>query len=253
VPPLVGRAAILDATAHHPYARFATAMSVGITGVAGDGAVLWTGVGPFGRLAQGLGPADALDALVARWLASGDAAVNWLNVPRCPPDRTPGRLAVREHWNFRWSTQPPPAVPGIDQVMPIDDADALNRLLDMAMPHTELRPGHPMALGWYGIWEDGRLVACAADRSACCADPKAEVVGVVGAVAVDPEQRRRGFGAAVTAALTRRLRDSYDLVTLGVVEGNDGAARIYQRLGYDGVIPLTSLWVGRGQSQNTGE
>lgn len=253
MPPLSGRAAILEATAHNRYARFAAAMSVDISGAADDGAVLWTGVGAFGRLAQGLGPAAALDALIGRWLESGETAVNWLNIPRRPPERTLPGLTVREHWNFRWSAQPPPAVAGIEQVKPIDDADALNRLLDVAMPHTELRPGHPLTRGWYGIWDDGRLVACAADRSTRCADPEAEVVGVIGSVAVHPGNRRRGLGAAVTAALTQRLRDSYDLVTLGVVEGNDDAARIYQRLGYHGVIPLTSLWVGRGESKNTEE
>jgi ribosomal protein S18 acetylase RimI-like enzyme len=253
MPPLAGRAAVLEATGNNPYARFATAMSVDIAGLAQDGAVLWTGVGPFGPIAQGLGPSGALDRLVLGWLQTDESAVNWLNIPRRTPDRTPAGLAVREQWNFHWSAQPPPPTVGIDQVMPIDDDDALNRLLDVAMPHTDLRPGHPMVRGWYGICDGGQVVACAADRSTRCADPQAEVVGIIGSVAVHPEHRRRGLGAAVTAALTRRLRDSYDLVTLGVVEGNESAARLYQRLGYHGVIPLTSLWVGRGPGQHTGE
>jgi predicted GNAT family acetyltransferase len=137
--------------------------------------------------------------------------------------------------------------------VPVEDAGALNRLLGVAMPEGELRPGDPVVRAWYGIWDGGDLVACAADRSSRIDDPAVEVVGVIGSVAVDPRQRRRGLGAAITAALTGLLRHRYDLVTLGVMAGNDAAARIYQRLGFSDVIPVTSLWVGRQQPEHTRE
>jgi ribosomal protein S18 acetylase RimI-like enzyme len=255
---LTGRDEVLEATGRTPYARFATAMAANITGLAYGSGALWVGDGPLGRLAHAFGPEPAVDALIATARDTGLLDASWLNMPRRPADRIQAGLVVREEWNFHWSTAPPPVTPGTDAVVPVDDAAAVNALLDAAMPDSMLRPGHRMARQWYGIWAsdaDGpdRLVACAVDRSAWPVDPAAPTVGVLGAVAVDPAYRRQGLGAAVSAALTDRLRAVHDLVTLGVVEGNDGAARVYQRLGYTGVAQITSLWIRTPVPGNTGD
>jgi ribosomal protein S18 acetylase RimI-like enzyme len=261
---LTGRDQVLEATGGTPYAQFSTAMVANIIGLANAEGRLWVGDGPLGRLAHATGPERAVDELIDTGLASGLLDARWINVPRRPRDRAPAGLEIREEWEMRWSTAPPPVTPGAERVVAVDDAAAVNALLDVAMPDSMLRPGHRMAHQWYGIWaagpEDpaaaghphaeagavagdpaGRLVACAVDRSTISPDPSTPVVGVVGAVAVHPAYRRQGLGAAVSAAVTERLRSAHDLVTLGVMEGNNGAIRIYERLGYTGVVQITSL------------
>lgn len=57
--------------------------------------------------------------------------------------------------------------------------------------------------------------------------------GWVYAVAVDPDQRRRGVGAALMAAIERALATrGCPKVNLQVLAGNDEAVRFYERLGY---------------------
>jgi ribosomal protein S18 acetylase RimI-like enzyme len=59
---------------------------------------------------------------------------------------------------------------------------------------------------------------------------------------VRPGERGRGLGAALTAAAVRRLlADGGDWVSLGMWDDNDGARRIYQRLGLRTVHRLTTL------------
>jgi GNAT superfamily N-acetyltransferase len=224
---LVGRQAILRACHDHPYTRFALGMAGTPTGVADGEAVLWVAKGPLGRIAHGLGPLDAVRGLIHR-----AGPVGWINMPRLasPP---PG-FEVRDHWDFRWSPRAAPAQAGQERVVPVEDAAAVNAVLDAAFPDSMLRPGHPLVRRWYGVWERDALVACAADRSA-------GDVGVLGAIAVHPDHRRRGLGAAVTAALTTDLHSEYGLVGLGVIAGNEAATRLYERLGFTAFIEITSV------------
>jgi ribosomal protein S18 acetylase RimI-like enzyme len=224
---LHGRPAVLAACRDHPYAQFAVGLAAEPTGFATDDAVLWFGDAHFGRLGHSLGPLSAVDELMGY-----AEAARWINMPRRPTP--PDGYDIREDWDFRWIAEPVSVHHGQDRVVEVEDADALNRLLDLAMPESMLRPGSAMVRAWYGIWDAGRLVACVADRSAGS-------VGVLGGIAVHPEHRRHGFGSAVTAALTARLQSEYPLVALGVVAGNDAASRVYHRLGFTGLTEITSV------------
>ena len=126
---------------------------------------------------------------------------------------------------------PPPSGHSLSKV---DDEAAVAALLDAGHPDATLRPGHALVREWWGIWAAGELVACAADRSA-------GDIGVIGAVTVHPAHRGRGYGGAVSAGLTRRLLARFGLCALGVMQGNDPATRLYQRLGYRDVYRLTSV------------
>jgi GNAT superfamily N-acetyltransferase len=211
----------LDALGDHPYARFTLGMAPEPSGVVLGETIVWWGETAFGRIAHAFGPPVALPPL---------EGVVWLNHPREWP--APQGWSPREAWDFRWTAVAPP--PSGSALSKVGDHSAVAELLDAGHPGTAMRPGHPLIRQWWGIWEEGRLVACAADRSA-------GDIGVIGAVTVHPGHRGRGHGAAVSAELTRRLLDRYGLCSLGVMEGNDTATRLYARLGYRDVYRLTSV------------
>jgi ribosomal protein S18 acetylase RimI-like enzyme len=233
---LAGRAEVVRATGRHAYARFAVGRAIEVRGVCADRAVLWFGRNRHGLVGHGLGDESTLDELLAGIRLPEPA--QWINLPR-RSDLPPG-YRLNEHWDFRWLTGAVPPPPGPDRVVPLStsDFDAIDGLLDLALPASVVRPGMAHVHGWYGIWWQDTLVACAADRSN---DGPDEPVGVLGGIAVHPAHRGRGLGAAVTAELTRRLLHTYDLVTLGVAAGNTAASRLYHRLGYTHRHAVTSV------------
>ena len=158
---LHGPAAVLAATHFHPYARFGVGVSDGahVRGVADGDAVAWVGRSPYGWVGHGLGDVSTVVELVGRADFFGHA--RWINLPRHAPG--PGYVRT-EDWDLLWATRPVPPQPGGERVEPLDDDAAIAALLDVAFPGTGVRPGSPHVLGWYGVWSDGSLVACAADR-----------------------------------------------------------------------------------------
>jgi predicted GNAT family acetyltransferase len=94
---------------------------------------------------------------------------------------------------------------------------------------------------WFGLYVDRCLVACAADRTFASPEPDAVPTGVIGAVAVHPDHRGRGFGAAVTAGLAAVLLSRYDQIGLGVTAGNTNAAGLYHRIGFTGRHGINSV------------
>ncbi len=89
---------------------------------------------------------------------------------------------------------------------------------------------------YVGIEEpDGSLVATAGTH---VLNPHRRVAAV-GNVLTRPDRRGEGLGTRVTAAVLRRLSPIADLVGLNVHETNSGARRIYERLGFEAVVPYT--------------
>lgn len=73
------------------------------------------------------------------------------------------------------------------------------------------------------VWEDAELVGHAAVvQRRLLHGGRALRTGYVEAVGVRPDRRRRGYGAALMAALERVVRGAYDLGALGA--SDDGAA-----------------------------
>ncbi|MFC0509367.1 GNAT family N-acetyltransferase [Micromonospora costi] len=236
---LHGRAAVLAAAAHHPYARHSLWRDSEPRGYRRDGALVWLlpeGQGPAGGALGAPGPAlDVCAALVAEGaLGPGQ----WLHLPRLDAADLAGRLPVAQHdeWDFLWTDAPPPPQPGEDRVVRLTEADhpALDALIEEAFPTTTSRPGDPRVVDWYGIRDGDRLVACGADRSR-------GDVGFLAGLTVAPAERGRGLGAALTAGMTRALLARFDLVALGVYTVNVGAVRLYRRLGFTNTLPRSSV------------
>jgi len=235
------RADVLDAVGHHPYGRFVAGMAQDLHGLASVGAegsaVVWRCVGPFGPYGHGFGDAAALDPLFAHASETGLLdGVRWVNLPR--RGQLPSGWQRREEWDYRWLTRPLPASP---PVVRLADADALQALLDVSYPGGELGPDSPIVNDWYGLFADQALVACAADRSVASTERDAAPTGAIGGVAVHPSYRGRGLGGAVTVGVAAVLAQRYEQVGLGVVATNETAARLYERVGFSGRHPITSI------------
>lgn len=82
---------------------------------------------------------------------------------------------------------------------------------------------------FYGVWEDGALVAAAGTHLFSI-----ELgIGAVGNVYVRRDRRGRGLGRTVTRAVTAELvRRGLDTVALNVRQDNAAAIRLYESLGY---------------------
>ena len=86
---------------------------------------------------------------------------------------------------------------------------------------------------WFGIRREGRLVAMAGERI------RVEGYGEVSGVCVDPAVRGEGLGAVVTLAAAHGIQERGDRAMLHVRDGNDGAHRLYRRIGFEVRRPVT--------------
>ncbi|SCL33670.1 FR47-like protein [Micromonospora nigra] len=236
---LDGRDTILAATGHHPFSRHALRPGGRVRGWRRDATVTWLPLGEPDPPAGALGaPGPALGAVVGlaadRLLRPGQR----LHLPRLDAATLAQRPSVAAHadWDFLWTTTPPPRQPDEERVVRLGEADlpALSALIEQAFPTTTSRPGDPRVVGWYGVREGDRLVACGADRSR-------GDVGFLAGLTVAPDRRGRGLGATLTAAMTRAVAPAHGLVALGVYTVNVAAIRLYQRLGYTHRLALSSV------------
>ena len=240
---LTSAAEVLVATNHDPQAR-STLRRTQVDGWAGHGAVAWrTSDGRVSYLMTH-GPPPAIALLVEELLPELHDRVR-VTLPRGTVPLLPAWVAMAApiDWDLRWIDTPPPPQPAEDRVVDVDDSEVAD-LLKAWSPTASTSPGDPAARGWVGIRGSQGLVACAADTSA------ATGVGHLSSIAVDPAARGQGLGAAVTAALIRRLfAQGCDLVTLGMYADNTAGRAMYDRLGMhdehrftSGPLQIGSRW-----------
>lgn len=210
-----------------------------VTGEPGSAAALTAAVLAEHRVERVTLPAGTVPHLVARWPGTAE------------------RLHGGDDWEFFWTrSAPTPEVPGEDRAQVLDvgapetdlagtgaagaggtgDARDLDALLDAANPRSSARPGDGHVRLWMGIRERQLLGRAGPGDLVACVASTVEGNGVVphlAAVATHPSARGRGYGSAVTAAVTRRLLEhGEDVVTLGMYSDNDVARRMYTRLGW---------------------
>ncbi|MEV4710950.1 GNAT family N-acetyltransferase [Micromonospora sp. NPDC049374] len=234
---LDGRDAVLAATGRHPFVRHSLPCHEPARGWRRAGTVCWLLAVEQGPIGGVIGASETAIDLVNSLAAAGAVgAGRWIHLPRADPAPIGPAVAGYEDWDFLWTTGAPPAQPGEERVVRLTEADhpALTALIDEAFPTSTARPGSPQVRGWYGIRDGDRLVACGADRT------RGEV-GFLAGLAVAPQHRGRGLGAAITTGMTRALLARYGMVALGVYPSNVPAIRLYRRLGYADTFPLTSV------------
>lgn len=175
-----------------------------------------------------LGPAEALDALVARvaprvprpWRVVAESG----SEPALPDAWRP---TAPHRWHWMSTRTPPPEVAGPAVVEP--PGDEVDAVLDAANPGSFARPGTTGVECWLGVrGDDGRLAAV----GALLRQP-GDGTGHLRGITTLADRRGRGLGAVVSAALTRRaLAAGPGIATLGVYTDNEVALRLYCRLGY---------------------
>lgn len=151
-------------------------------------------------------------------------------------------LAARGYWDYM-ATSAVPEVPRGVEIEMVDDVDVINAVLDADNADAHARPGDPDVECWLGIRE-GPLMACV---GALVTTQNGG--GHLRAITTLRHARGRGYGSALSAALTRLgLERLSPEVTLGVYSDNIGAIRLYERLGYRLVHHFTSA--ARPQSRD---
>jgi ribosomal protein S18 acetylase RimI-like enzyme len=103
-----------------------------------------------------------------------------------------------------------------------------------AMVYPEFFREHTAALGTYvGVLDEGRLIAMAGERMAV---PGAREIS---AVCTHPEFAGRGLARALLVALVNRHREARLASFLHVSAGNEGATRLYEKIGFEHRATLT--------------
>ncbi len=132
-------------------------------------------------------------------------------------------------WAWMHTARPLPVVPGEDRVVWSPDPTVVEALLDEANPDAFVRPGDGRSTGWAAVLDDdGGALACGAVTE------HAPGVPHLASIAVASSARRQGLGAALTAAMTRRLLRTAPAVTLALWSGNTTARALYDRIGLTG-------------------
>lgn len=217
-PAWTGRVALLAATDGHPYARYNGGDDT--RGYQRGSTIVWA-VGPT---AWGFG-----DPLRVAKVGADIDDLNRIDLPRADKDAIARVLPVarQRDWQFRWTFSPPPWHAGETRVVPLGPThhEGISRVLDEVLPYTGNRPGDPRLRAWYGIFDGEHLAAVGGDRSRYG-------VGYLAPIAVPARYQGRGYGAAITAALTRALLSEFGLCALGIVEHNIKAQEFFDRMGY---------------------
>ncbi|HEX4049090.1 MAG TPA: GNAT family N-acetyltransferase [Elusimicrobiota bacterium] len=164
-------------------------------------------------------------AALGRLLAPEEAAVLFLNEPPRPPA---GWTLVRDGRLEQRVCSAPPAPPrsaaGIEPLGP-DEAPEMLALAELTKPGP-FRSRTVEFGGYIGIRDAGRLVAMAGQRTRPAGYTE------ISAVCTHPDARGRGHAEALIAALARTIFGRGEIPFLGVRPDNEGARRLYERLGF---------------------
>jgi ribosomal protein S18 acetylase RimI-like enzyme len=195
-----------------------------------------------------LGTASGLAALlddptVRSWLTGGGN--RHLSVPRGLVDVVAGRLDVGTRggeWDWMWTRHAPPEVAGEERVVVLDPSDRAEaeEFLTAHSPRTHGQPFAREGQRWVAVREPATGALLALGGS----EPSQGGTPTLAGIAVAQDRRGQGWGAAVTAHLTRLAVAETGACALGMFADNDTARRVYHRLGFTTGMEWTSRWFG---------
>ncbi len=248
---LQNAAQLVDATKGHPV----TVLDVGAgfvppayaVGSAPDGAVAFHrrsdhGVPGSAALGTASGLATLLDdPAVRRWVTGGGN--RHLSVARGLMPVVAQRLDLGSRggeWDWMWTRTAPPVLCGEEQVEALDPAcrDEAEQFLAEHSPRTHGQPFARPGQRWVAV-RDSETEALVATGSS---EPSAAGTPTLAGIATATERRGEGWGAAVTAHLTRLAVAEAGACALGMFADNDVARRLYHRLGFTTGMQWTSRW-----------
>lgn len=181
-----------------------------------------------------VGDPGAAAPLVDAALADLGERVAGLTVPRgvglarWNADPAPGGETDSD-WDLMAIWAPPAAQAAEPMVAAAGDRQQIQEFLDRVNPHHSVRADYELVDEWAGVRDEttGALLAVGALTR------RISGIAYLASIATDPAARGRGFGAAITAALTRRAFECGErFCTLAHYHPNDPARRVYLRLGY---------------------
>jgi GNAT superfamily N-acetyltransferase len=235
--------ALRQATADDPLVK-ASVLGGRMVGQAwsGHGAHAWQVLHRGEPSLTGIGsPAGAAQLIQA--IEPDHPALRHASLPRGWLADVPAELLAERvsDWDWFWAQKAPSTDLDSPPARWLDPAehDEVHKLLAEAMPEAAAWPGDARVRRWAGIRNDiGRLVACSADTA------RSPLIGHLSSVATAPDQRRKGYGAALIAWVTRQYFDEgADLVTLGMYADNVAGRRLYSQLGFTCEHQFTSAVV----------
>lgn len=142
-------------------------------------------------------------------------------------------------WDWMWTRDEPPALPGETDLRILDDATDADLINTFSAEHNQRvwsPAGEGKVVHWLGLFDEhDRLVAVGGSELEDSGFP--HLVGIVS----HSEQRGRGLGRLISTALTRWALVECGVSTLGVYADNDPARHLYDRLGYR----LAHAWASR--------
>lgn len=165
------------------------------------------------------------------------ATFDWMDTDRPIPPAAPRNMATPSPYGEPPAPPDPTAEPGeadgrraadgvtIRWLDPAEDPQVAD-LLKAASPSSWAQPGLPGVNRWAGAWQDGELVAVAADAWS------APAVGLIAGVATAPAHRGRRLAEAVCRFVATDLLAAHGRVALMVDADNHPAIRVYTRLGF---------------------
>jgi ribosomal protein S18 acetylase RimI-like enzyme len=137
-------------------------------------------------------------------------------------------LAATAAFGWMDSRGPGPVLlgPGAAHWLPETELPHVTALLKVSFPDSDAQPGAPGVERWAGVRdEQGRLLAVTAVAWS------APHVGYLAGVAVHPEARGRGHGAAVCGFVLAETLAKHGTAALMVEEQNHSAIQLYRSLG----------------------
>ena len=164
-------------------------------------------------------------ASLGRLLAPGEAAVLFLTeAPRLPDGWTLVRGGGLEQRVCERLVEPSRPAPEIRPLGPADVPDML-ALTKLTIPGPFASRTIEFG-GYVGVRESGRLLAMTGQRTRPAGFTE------ISAVCTHPDARGRGYAEALIAAVSRTVFARGEVPFLGVRPDNEGAKRVYERLGF---------------------